>query len=124
MSCELLLTAAPAPNALEMAAGVEYFRIYISLVLHLTGLSRCSMCFILLDCLTALCASSYWTVSLLYVLHLTGLSHCSMFYPCVCVCVCMCVCMCMCMCVRVCVSPMLCVSTCLVLPCYLTLGRS
>src|SRR4029434_2779591 len=36
--------------------------------------------FILLDCLTALCASSYWIVSLLYVLHLTGLSHCSMCF--------------------------------------------
>src|SRR4029434_2146612 len=75
--------------------------------------SHCSMCFILLNCLTALCASSYWTVSLLYVLHLTGLSHCSMcfilldcltalcsihvcvcVYPCVCVCVCACVCVC------------------------------
>src|SRR4029434_4441219 len=100
MSCELLLTAAPAPNALEMAAGVEYFRIYISLVLHLTALSHCSMCFILLDCLTALCYSSYWTVSLLYVLLLV--------YPSVCVCgpvcVCPCVCMCLCLCVRVAMS--------------------
>src|SRR4029434_4791742 len=38
-------------------------------VLHLTGLSHCSMCFILLDCLTALCA----------------IRVC--IYPCVCLCV-------------------------------------
>src|SRR4029434_9902883 len=48
--------------------------VFEGVTLHLTGLSDCSMCFILLDCLTALCDSSYWTVSLLYVLHLTGLS--------------------------------------------------
>src|SRR4029434_270952 len=41
-------------------------------VLHLTGLSHCSMCFILLDCLTALCA----------------------IHVCVRVCVCACVCAC------------------------------
>src|SRR4029434_10163473 len=76
-------------------------------VLHLTGLSHCSMCFILLDCLTALCDSSYWTVSLLYVLHLTGLSHCSMCFiildclTALCDLVCVCLSLCQCDSVRV-----------------------
>src|SRR4029434_7267465 len=103
MSCELLLTVEPSICLVSycllqhlhlmhlkwlrglnisvyiyISSSSSYWTVSLLYVLHLTGLSHCSMCFILLDCLTALCASSYWTVSLLYVLS-------------VCVCVCVCV---------------------------------
>src|SRR4029434_355776 len=105
MSCKLLLTAAPAPNALEMAAclhhchGIERASLESSASAYLVG-----QCFPIWPQWCVLCG-----VCVRLRVCLQGLSG-------VCCVVCVCVCVCVCACVCVFRASVVCVVVCVCVP--------